>query len=161
MVDKYGVEHSMQHPEILSRALRTSYAVHKSEVNGRTIEYQGYELFVLQRLEQKFGALSVKTQFEGIPMLQLDNGTYYQPDLYVKPKKTLVEVKSTWTLYGNVGAGGKALKRNRLIQKSANTQGVKLRFVVAFPKQKRVVMLPTDWYAWDKATLISYITGVN
>jgi hypothetical protein len=151
---KYGAKHPMQNPEVLNRALNNSFLIKEGWLNGRKIRYQGYELFVAKELEKVFGIGSVKSQFDGIPTIELSKGVFYQPDLYLKPRKALIEVKSTWTLYGGPE---KRLKRNKELQRVANRKGIKFRFIVAFPSDKKAIVLPKFWYRWNKEQIISFL----
>lgn len=102
MMEKYGVEHATQNPEILSKALYTAYAS-KDFIcpSGKVCRVQGYEPFALRDLladgvdedDIITGCSKVPTvsyTFEGKERV-------YFPDIYVKSRDLVIEVKSVYT----------------------------------------------------------------
>lgn len=71
--------------------------------SGRTVSVQGYEDVALDELLKKYKESDIVTQSDGISKytgtIEYDlNGTHvYKPDIYIKSKNMIVEVKSDWT----------------------------------------------------------------
>ena len=150
-MERYGVEFPMQNREIFSRVMRSAGKVKTGDLNGRTIEYQGYELAAARVLEARYGKESLRTQFDADTYFIGKTVTSRVDFLYV-PKNCLIEVKSTWTLYGTEGW----IKKNRTVQKEANEFRIPLRYVVSDGKDG-IVILPKDWCSWKKSQLVSYV----
>lgn len=152
-LQRYGAANPMQNADIHRKAMGSAFRIHSAYVNGRTVEYQGFELRALKALERKYGKQSVLTQFEtGKTRIELLDGRSSTLDLYCKKNKTIYEVKSIWTITGR----DSWLDKNRLIQRSANAAGLKVRFLVVFPR-KKVVVLPSCWYRWSRKKLQRYL----
>lgn len=118
--ETFNANWGADHPSHNSRYRENNpgYKQYKLEYAGRVYPYQGYEgKVILAALER---GLFVKTT--GLPTIRWSDNRVYHPDVAVRNKKTgrtaIVEVKSTWTLYG-VGYG-KSLEKNLLKFKAAN-----------------------------------------
>jgi len=106
MLERYGVEHGLQNVEIFEMAMRNQVQVRykykdMTMPSGKIIKYQGYEGFVIQYLLdagiteddlalERIGVPTITYEYDG-------KSRRYYPDIYIKSKNMLIEVKSTWT----------------------------------------------------------------
>ena len=104
--EKYGVDHVMQDPKIFERCQKAQQRAaykYKDYVSpsGKLYKVQGYEGPVINYLLQAGIAEDdlTNTRFE-VPIIQYffnKKERIYFPDIYIKSKRMLVEVKSTYT----------------------------------------------------------------
>jgi hypothetical protein len=158
MLDRYGVQTCMHSRDIRLKVIRGAQRLTEVTVQGKTFECQGYERFVLPRLAKRFGVHNVLGQFDSKFESLHFGKRVYTPDFYVKSNDTYVEVKSTFTLIGKLGTSD-FLKDNRRLQRLANAQGVKLKFIVYHPKSDSCIVLDSDWPSLSKAKLTQLITN--
>ncbi len=101
----YGVPFSHQNPEIMEKVSKKSY-LRKEYISptGKIFICQGYEPFVLEHLisKDKINEDDIINGEKNVPKIiyQDENGvrhTHY-PDIYLKPKNKIIEVKSEWTI---------------------------------------------------------------
>ena len=105
-LERYGVEHVMHDPKIFFRCqsaqTQTRYKFkEKTLPSGKIIYYQGYEGYVIDYIllsgiseddleNEKYKVPVISYEFEG-------KKRKYFPDIFIKSKNLLVEVKSTYT----------------------------------------------------------------
>lgn len=102
MMKKYGVEHALHNPDLFEKAMRNAFHI-KSYImpSGKICEIQGYENYALDLLlKQGYKDDDIVTG-KKVPRISYtfeDKPRIYYPDIYIKSTKTLIEVKSIWTL---------------------------------------------------------------
>lgn len=108
LMERYGVEHPMQNPEIYEKCVSNmSRGVYKFKEYisplGKKYRVQGYEGNVIDYLiqaginENEF--TNIRTEIPTIEYCFADKKRVYYPDIYVKSKNLLIEVKSTYTFF--------------------------------------------------------------
>ena len=68
--------------------------------SGKIINYQGYENFALDELLQLFNENDIENERYTVPIIKYikNNKEYnYFPDIFIKSKNLIIEVKSEWT----------------------------------------------------------------
>jgi Marseillevirus homing endonuclease len=102
MMDKYGAPHAMQCPELFEKAMKKAFTTKIFTFpSGKDVFVQGYEPFALQDLLKtgfkendictgRKNIPTIKYKFEGVKRV-------YYPDIYIKSKDLIIEVKSLWT----------------------------------------------------------------
>jgi len=74
--------------------------------SGRIINYQGYENIALDKLLSKhINEDDIVSERNEVPIIEykLHNKVYkYYPDIYIKSKNLIIEVKSVWTYKKNI-----------------------------------------------------------
>lgn len=99
-MDKYGVGHPLQHPDIAKKVFEKAVNHTKTEVDGCTFWLSGYERHALSRLLLLVDADRIITiGREGYRTFRYADGRVYYPDFIVG--KTVIEVKSTYTCSKN------------------------------------------------------------
>lgn len=103
MLERYGVEHSLQHRELLEKQQLSGFSVREVITNDKTFIVRGYEdiaidyLINQKRVKPKH---ILTTHKDGVPTIcYVDSkGSHnYHPDIYIKKTNTLYEVKSMYT----------------------------------------------------------------
>ena len=105
-LERYGVEHAIQDPEIFYRCQKAQTQARykfkeKTLPSGKIIYYQGYEGYVIDYIllsgiseddleNEKYKVPVISYEFEG-------KKRKYFPDIFIKSKNLLIEVKSTYT----------------------------------------------------------------
>lgn len=148
---RYGVRRPSQNLEILQKSMESAHKVHTVVCGGKEYKCQGYERFVLPKLVARFGPDDVVGQYEENRAIRIDD-TWYRPDAYVRHNDTLVEVKSTWTLLGR-----HCIRKNRRISEYLDEQGIRLKILIYFVKDDKVVVMPKTWYRWSRSDLTLFI----
>ncbi len=118
---KYGVENPSQVPEVAEKQNKRGFQIKEYTFpKGKKVTYQGYEHFVLDLLinENKLDEDDIETAKANVPELWYNfEGIKRRHfvDIYIKSKKTCIEVKSTWTLkkhYNKVFAKQECAKKD-------------------------------------------------
>ena len=125
---RYGVRNAMQNSTIVDYCMAQNYRVHSAKIDGKIFEYQGYELYVIQLLVDKYGVKKVTTKKTRMPEIwyTVDNiQRRYFPDIMVG--NTFYEVKSKWT-FGK--ADSTIYKNLQLKAKACIDAGYKFKCVV-------------------------------
>jgi len=101
MIELYGVEHAMQNPELLSKALKTAYSTKDYTFpSGKIVQIQGYEHYALDLLiSQGINEDDIVVGCENVPVIDYvyEKERKYYPDIWVKSTNTIIEVKSHYT----------------------------------------------------------------
>lgn len=133
---------------------RTSYRSDFSSyrLGNREVRVQGYEKYALNWLLQKGAdpeALSVFTEGDipEVSYIWKRRTHFYRPDIRLGTS-TLVEVKSTWTLFH-------WLEQNQAKAKACEAAGFTLKLLVCSPRE--VVCLPTAWVNWKANKIQKYL----
>jgi hypothetical protein len=105
--EKYGVYHPMQRPEVLERFLRKRYKFKLFTFpSGSTVYVQGYEHKILQFLiDVGISESDIIVDHQKIPRIKYNfenKERIYFPDIYVKSKNLIIEVKSIYTYNSNL-----------------------------------------------------------
>jgi hypothetical protein len=105
LLERYGVEHQMQIPEILDKQMKSAHRKRDYFFpSGKRISIQGYENLALDvllktyREEDIFAGNEVFPEIGAIEYVYKGKKKRYFPDIYVKSKNLLIDVKSDWTL---------------------------------------------------------------
>lgn len=117
-LERYGVEYSVQNPEIFEKSQR-----HRTKTgvlpSGREINYQGYEMIVILELLKTYSEEEIVLGRKDIPKfwyIQDGKKHIYFADIYIPSKNLIIEVKSEWTWK-------KYLEKNLLKQQSVLDAG--------------------------------------
>jgi len=97
--ERWGVDHPMQCAEIFAKSQRNSLKLKEyRKKDGTTCMVQGYEPFMLRRLEED-GVEFVAGDPQNIPLFRYEYKGYhtYYPDIYIPATKTIIEVKCPYT----------------------------------------------------------------
>jgi hypothetical protein len=135
-VERHGVEHPLQNPEILDKATKNSYRRKTFTFpSGNAISCQGYEPFALKELSQTHQESDIITGCKNVPKLSYKDETgkdhKHFVDIFIPSENKCIEVKSTWT----------AKKKQDCIflkQESAKSAGYKYEIWIYNPKGEKV-----------------------
>lgn len=102
MLKKYGAENAMHCPELFEKSIHAAFRTKVFKFpSGNSVFVQGYEPFALRNLLNagvKEEDICVGRKFIPTIRYKYDGKTkVYYPDIYIKSKDLLIEVKSTWT----------------------------------------------------------------
>ena len=124
-LERYGVEYPIQNPVIFEKVQRSQVQArykYKSFIttNGRTIWYQGYEKYIIEYLFDagivEADLLNDRYQVPVISYTFENKNRKYFPDIFIKSKNMLIEVKSSYTF-------DKEIQKNLAKQKAAKEAG--------------------------------------
>lgn len=124
-MEKYGVRHHMQDPETFERVMKAQQQAaykYKDYVSpsGKSYKVQGYEgpviNYLLQAGVQENDLTNIRFEVPIVPYSFDKKERIYFPDIYIKSKRMLVEVKSTYTYKND-------LEKNLAKQKAAKKLG--------------------------------------
>lgn len=124
-LERYGVEYAIQNPIIFEKIQRSQVQArykYKSFItpNGRTIWYQGYEKYIIEYLFDagiiEADLLNDRYQVPVISYTFENKNRKYFPDIFIKSKNMLIEVKSSYTF-------DKEIQKNLAKQKAAKEAG--------------------------------------
>jgi hypothetical protein len=110
-LQRYGVEHITQDQTIFDKCMRNqlksrSKGKEMMLPSGKVIKYQGYENYVINYLlKNDISEDDVELERTNIPTISyFFDGKIrrYYPDVFIKSKNMLIEVKSTYTYYKEV-----------------------------------------------------------
>jgi hypothetical protein len=102
-LERYGVEHPMQYPEIYSRSKKGRYKFkHYTWPSGNVSEVQGYEPYALDILLETFTESDIVVEKTAMPEIwyYLSDGIKrhrYFPDIWIPSNNKFIEVKSVYT----------------------------------------------------------------
>lgn len=135
MVARYGKGWRQIMADRMSNA---RYKRHDVVVGEHTFRVQGYEPYVLRLLESK-GIKGEHIEVYGRTFEDYDTGRMYRPDIVVKRKRLIIEVKSTYT--AGLNKNGSKLWR-QLVENSrlVASEGESLTLVVVQPKKGYVAI---------------------
>lgn len=121
---KYGFENAMQNKDIQEKCFKASVKL-KDYIfkSGRTVKYQGDLNFALDEILKSYDEDDILVEFEcnSIEYELNNNKHYYRPDIYIKSKNKIIEVKSFYTFYID-------LDKNIAKMKSCINQGYNFEF---------------------------------
>jgi hypothetical protein len=93
--NKYGVRHPLQRPDILRKQQRSAYTLKRVKISGKWFSLQGYEPQAVRYLLSRGVDVKDITAKE-TPTFEYE-GHVYNPDLFIKNRNLVIEVKSTYT----------------------------------------------------------------
>jgi hypothetical protein len=100
-LQRYGVEHPSQSQEIADKTQKNAKKYKKFTMpSGIIRNVQGYEPFALTDLLKQYTEDDIYTYRKDVPRISYqvnEAPKYYFPDIYIKSKNKIIEVKSTWT----------------------------------------------------------------
>lgn len=132
MMDRYGVEYPCQNHEIFQKQQRGKWKIYKFP-SGEEVKIQGYEKYALDKLLEIYDEDDICLNFD-IPDIWYNyNGKKkkYIPDIFVKSKNLIVEVKSEYTYKCD-------LDRNKSKEKATLDNGYNFQFMI-FNNKKELV----------------------
>ena len=124
-MERYGVRHVMQNPKIFEKCQKAQQQAaykYKDYVSpsGKSYKVQGYEgpviNYLLQAGVQENDLTNIRFEVPIVPYSFDKKERIYFPDIYIKSKRMLVEVKSTYTYKSD-------LEKNLAKQKAAKKLG--------------------------------------
>ena len=98
-LEKYGVEYPTQNAEISKKQFQNSNKLYILP-SSKTIHIQGFEKFALNILINYYNENDILTDKSDMPKIIYENNKkhhLYFPDIYVKSKNLIIEVKSLYT----------------------------------------------------------------
>lgn len=139
---KYGVSNPSQSPEIFAK--QNAYRVKNVTINDKTFQTQGYEGQVIRSLVSKGLKVSQieswRKELPTFPFNQCGKLKVYHPDLLVN-KRTVVEVKSTYTL----GLHSSNRPKFAILKlKAAAVESAGYRFILALAANRKVYYFNSD-----------------
>lgn len=135
MVARYGKGWRQVIADRMSNARYKRYDV---TVGESTFKVQGYEPYVLRLLEAR-GVKGKHIEVYGRTFEDYDTGRMYRPDIVVKRKQLIIEVKSTYTAGLNKN-GSKLWKQLVANSRLVSSEGESLTLVVVQPKKGYLVV---------------------
>ena len=148
MMRRFGVESAMHDPELFLKAQHASvqgrYVLKSIDFDGRTVRVQGYEEHALRYMVEtrRVAPSRICVSTEGtVPsvLYELDGRVHtYYPD-FIVDDKTIVEVKSAYTLY-------KA--RNELVKNQAKARACRragYAFILLLVEHDETLQVPRAW----------------
>jgi hypothetical protein len=127
---KYG-GHPMQSDKSFEKNLKSRVKFKEYLLpSGKTIKLQGYELFGIEYLLNKYqecdiiqGVKEINKQIGFIYYTQNGKKRKYYSDFYIKTENKIYEVKSIWTYKANI-------TKNILKKKACEEKGMKFEFLI-------------------------------
>lgn len=102
MLERYGVEHSLQVPEFHKKFVSSSFSRKDVIVGERCFTVQGWEHLFLRDIDLfSFSLDDITTSAPAIKYNFNSKSHVYHPDFFARSVNTVIEVKSTWTYWGN------------------------------------------------------------
>lgn len=122
-IAKYGVENPMQHPEIYEKSNINRYKFKSSDIHGRRFSHlQGFEpqgiKYLIETMKIDVNDIQTGRKVPNIRYKFKGKNKTYFPDIYIKNKNLLVEVKCQFT-YNDMFDLNKA-KRTAAVNKGYN-----------------------------------------
>jgi len=133
LIERYGVDNSMKYFKSFIKNRKSALCVHRYK--NSNILYQGsYELFFLEKLEEKFG-LNILSNIPKFTYILNGISHTYFPDFYIKELNLIIEIKSTWTFNKN---GKDKISEIRNITKWNSVKNKNYIFKALFTKKEIV-----------------------
>jgi len=122
---KYGVEHAMQSADIQDKAEKTGYSYKiYTFPSGNKVNIQGYENYILDYVLLSFDEDDIFVGRKQQPEIWYTDTKgikhRYFSDMYIPSEKLIVEVKSTWTYEKGMKDGKIPLQKAACIQQGYN-----------------------------------------
>ena len=159
MLRKYGVEHALQHPETHLQQQRAAYRFKRHRFGDRVVETQGFERYaLLYLLRRGVHPNRVRVSSESVEPITYRYGRKtrrYHPDIELDDNK-IIEVKSTWTLYGDYFK----LNVSKAKARATIESGLEFRMLLVLigpARKKYILVLPTEWIDWSRRRLQRFV----
>lgn len=146
---KYGVSNPMQNADVQRKALESSFHHKMYRLGNKTILVRGFEPQALNKLvnEEGFDPRHIITD-DSKRMVRIKykapiSGRIrsYTPDIYVETTNTIIEVKSTRTMFRDITCYKFVAAKARAVV----AKGYNYRMMLMSPKGKEIP-LPNEWY---------------
>jgi len=131
-LERYGVPHPFQNPAVVEKYIKTRYAKDAFTLpSGKIVYLQGYEKRVLEEfLRNGMSETDFELDRKKQPIFWYSDPITgkrrrYFPDFYLPRLRWVVEVKSTWTLFGRDWWAENKAKRKACI-----SAGYKFNFII-------------------------------
>lgn len=158
-LERYGVTNASKDPDVVRKILSASASTKKyTASNGKTYTLQGYEPLALEQLLSKFPSKAIEAHPDGF-----DLGPFsFHPDFYIKSRQTYVEVKSEFTLLRGVKGfkitdARTPYQLNRAKARLCEEKGIRVLWLIVFPKLGKTAMLPKDWHTMTRKSLTNIL----
>jgi hypothetical protein len=134
---KYGFINALQNPEIYQKHIKSCYKSKEYELpSGKIIRLQGYEPWAMDILLEKYNEMDLITDKKemsdilgSFKFIINSKESIYFPDIYIKSKNTIIEVKSEYTY-------NFSLEENKLKKDSVKSEGILFQFWIFTPEKK-------------------------
>jgi hypothetical protein len=150
LFEKYGVENISQSSTIHAKRLAALYNSKEYTLGHKKVLIQGYENYALdflisEGLSFKEILLPGAKNFPTISYTENTKDRIYIPDIYIKKWNMIIEVKSSWTLFGTKD---KFLNTARKAQATL-LEGFNFQLMLFGSIKTHFVIVPSDWYTWE------------
>lgn len=143
---KHGVDHQSQLPEVHARQRASSQKSKMLKRNGKVLfsGLQGYEPQAIKYLitEKNYSVEQIIAHPSKTFEWKDDSGKrhVFHPDLKIRGKKHIIEVKSEWTYSGIPGEK----KKNEAKRRAVVNSGYRITFLIMHPRTSS----EPDWKSW-------------
>jgi hypothetical protein len=126
-IERYGVPNAMQNPDIVSKAINSSFKMKNYTFpSGHIIQIQGYEHFALDELvKDGYTEEDIVTGIKNVPNIWYEDSEgvkhVHYPDIWISSENRLIEVKSTWTF---------KIKKDNVTEKQKMAQELGYRYEI-------------------------------
>lgn len=151
---RYGGTHPMHSPEVATKALQGNRKIYWYEVTAedKTFKVIGSgEVFLLKYLLNRVQADCIQVGLERSPIRLEGLSRRYYPDFYVG-KSTVLEAKSTYTLFGCKKHNWSNWKLNCKKARSLSEQGLPVTWLVVDPGRGSIVRLTDEWWLLSRTS---------
>jgi hypothetical protein len=138
---KYGFINALQNPEIYQKHIKSCYKSKEYELpSGKIIRLQGDEPWAMDILLEKYNEMDLITDKKemsdilgSFKFIINSKESIYFPDIYIKSKNTIIEVKSEYTY-------NFSLEENKLKKDSVKSKGILFQFWI-FTREKKLSII--------------------
>lgn len=136
MRERYGVDYALQNKEILEKNLKSAYTFKSYKLGKRNVQVQGYEPQALDYLIKTKGVkpkdirCGLESRMPTIKYLWKGKERIYHPDIFVVSQNRIIEVKSSYT-----ASVAKSLEAKR---QACKEQGYKFTLLIMGEKGERL-----------------------
>lgn len=153
---RYGTKFPMQNAAFQSKVLGSRYKAKQVMLGDRSVKVLGYEGKAIEwMLSKGVRPASLKVALEGeVPQIRYKDPKtekirIYTPDFYLENKNRLIEVKSTYTLFGSE----EIFNNNKAKAKAAMRAGFDFVLLLMDSKGNRL-KVPRNWYKMSRAIVM-------
>lgn len=114
-LQKYGFENAMQSEEIQKKCFEASTKLKDYKLpSGNIIKYQGHLNLALDILIKVYDETDIFIEFDcpRIEYMINDSRHFYRPDVFIKSKNKIIEVKSFYTFYSDLDKNLEKMKES-------------------------------------------------
>ena len=141
VLEKYGVENIAQHLPTFEKRLKSSYKLKEYLLpSGNKVLVQGFEnkvldyLFITEKIKEEdilINNIEIEAMIGEIFYFYKNKKRRYYPDLFIKSKKLVIEVKSSFT---------ETLKRDQLQLKADVVRSLGYNYLIYIPNNKEMII---------------------